>query len=311
MFSSRHRLLRRRVRPSLEELESRLAPAVLNVFSLADDASPVVTAGHAGTAADPFLAPSLRSALTYANTHAGGNSIDLIVPGTYKITLVGTPGETDNAAGEFAILPAGGNLTIANVSDGVVAVDANHLNRVFDVNPGNTDNPATKITVTMQGFTITGGLAQPGDLAPSTGGGIRDQGNASLTLTNMVVTGNLATADGGGVSMENAPASTPWTLTLNTTTVSDNHAGDAGGGVETDGKGHLVINGGQITGNTTVNQGAAVWLDATMDGVASVTITDPGTGYTSAPTVAFSAPRTRAARPPPASPPSRAAWSPA
>ena len=144
MFSSRHRLLRGRVRPSLEELESRLAPAVLNVFSLADDASPVVTAGHAGTAADPFLAPSLRSALTYANTHAGGNSIDLIVPGTYKITLVGTPGETDNAAGEFAILPAGGNLTIVNVSDGVVAVDANHLNRVFDVNPGNTDNPARK-----------------------------------------------------------------------------------------------------------------------------------------------------------------------
>ena len=149
----------RRVRPSLEELESRLAPAVLNVFSLADDASPVVTAGHAGTAADPFLAPSLRSALTYANTHAGGNTINLIVPGTYKITLVGTPGETDNAAGEFAILPAGGNLTIVNASDGAVAVDGNHLTASSTSIPPSTPTiPATKFTVTMQGFTITDGL---------------------------------------------------------------------------------------------------------------------------------------------------------
>ena len=119
-----------------------------------------------------------------------------------------------------------------------------------------------KSTVTITGFTITNGLAQPSDGAAGSGGGIRDQGPISLTLNNDVVTNNYATADGGGVSMENS-VSTPWTLTLNNSTVSNNHAGDAGGGVETDGSGKVIINAGTlITGNTTVNQGGGVWLDA-------------------------------------------------
>jgi hypothetical protein len=252
---------------------------VFNVNSTADILNPT-----AGTI-------TLRSAIQSANATPGGNTINLTVAGTYKITLAGTPGETDNAAGEFAILPAGGNLTIVNTSGGVVVVDGNNLNRVFDINPANTDNPGTQISVTMVGFTIQNGFAQPGDGAGGSGGGIRDQGNADLTLTNMIITNNTASADGGGVSMENAPASTPWALILNNTIVSNNHAGDAGGGIESDGDGVDIINGGTLSGNTSVNQGAAVWLDATPDGVASVTINTPGTGYTTAPTVTFSAPQ--------------------
>jgi len=49
--------------------------------------------------------------------------------------LPGTPGEVDNAAGEFAIAASGGNLTIQNTSGGAVSVDGNHLSRVFDINP--------------------------------------------------------------------------------------------------------------------------------------------------------------------------------
>src|SRR5206468_7874552 len=104
-------------------------------------------------------------------------------------------------------------------------------------------------------------VAQSANAPAGSGGGIRDQGNASLTLTNMVITGNSASADGGGVAMENQ-VNTPWTLTLNNTTVSNNHAGDAGGGVETDGSGTVVLNGGRITGNTSINQGGGIWLDA-------------------------------------------------
>jgi hypothetical protein len=285
---------RRPGRLSVEALEDRWAPAVYAVLGTADNNNPVITAGHAGTAADPFLAPSLRSAITAANANPGGNTIELTVGGTYKTTLVGTPGETDNLAGEFAILPTGGDLTIVNTSGLAVAVEGNHLNRVFDINPGNTDNPATKVLVTFQGFTIQNGVAFDAgnpDGPNASGGGIRDQGNTSLTLTNVVLTNNVASADGGGVSMENAPASTPWTLTLNNTIVSNNHAGDAGGGVETDGKGKVFINGGALTGNTTVNQGAAVWLDAVADGVTTVTVNTGGAGYTSAPMVTFSAPQ--------------------
>ncbi len=185
----------RRRRLELEQLEERAVPAVINVNSLADVLNPgpgVVT---------------LRSAIQQVDTGtATTNTINLTLAGDYKITLPGTQGETDNAAGEFAITPNAGNLTIVNASGGQVVVDGNHLSRVFDVNPGDTDNPATKFTVTLQGFTITNGVAvDPANLdgPNSSGGGVRDQGNTSLTLNNVTVTGNTASADGGGVSMEN------------------------------------------------------------------------------------------------------------
>jgi hypothetical protein len=260
------RVPRRRARFQVKPLEDRLVPAVINVNTLVDSFNP-----------GPGLT-SLRSAIQQVNSGSDTtNTINLTLPGTYKITLAGTQGEFDNLAGEFAIFPTAGNLTIQNTSGGTVVVDGNHLNRVFDINPGNTDN-APAVLVNFEGFTIQNGDAfypAESDAAPSSGGGIRDQANTSLTLTNMVVTNNVASADGGGVSMENAPASTPWTLTLNNTSVSDNHAGDAGGGVETDGAGHVIINGGSLTGNTTLNQGAAVWLDAI--GVQSASLTINGT----------------------------------
>jgi phospholipase/lecithinase/hemolysin len=509
-------------------LEDRRVLSTFNVNSIADVLKPgpgVVT---------------LRSAIQAANHTPGGNTINLTVPGTYKITLPGTPGETANAAGAFTILPGGGNLTIVNTSGGSVAVDGNHLNRVFDINPiqvphvdhlyvfgdsfsddgnfyhvtgqpasppyaggrfsngplwveylehdlglssdqftdlaydgaasglynayvsdptsplyrtgllsqvnqftaanpaadpnalytvwvgindygrhpadpsqvvaniatavndlaaagaknilvvnlpdlgalpgtrtnaqtsaqlsaltathnadlaaalgtlsrqrsgvnilpfdvnslynqmlanpgrygfvdvtdsaiGNTGYPflppssttdiwktnpsavlfwdsihpttaghqfiaeaarsalldaAPKFTVALQGFTIQNGdafdPANP-DGPTSSGGGIRDQGNASLTLTNMVLSNNRASADGGGLAMENV-VSTPWTLTVSNSVLSNNHAGDAGGGVETDGSGKVVVTGSTLNGNTSVNQGAAIWLDAIQVG---------------------------------------------
>jgi hypothetical protein len=78
----------------------------------------------------------------------------------------------------------------------------------------------------------------------------------------MVVTRNNATADGGGVVMENTVNST-WTLTVNASTISNNHAGDAGGGIDTDGAGMVLINPGTvITGNTDLNQGAGIYVDS-------------------------------------------------
>ena len=40
----------------------------------------------------------------------------------------------------------------------------------------------------LKGFTVENGIASPGDGAAGSGGGIRDQGNVNLTLTDMVVT---------------------------------------------------------------------------------------------------------------------------
>src|SRR5262249_21657578 len=118
-----------RTRPLVEILEDRLAPAVFNVNSTADilaPASGVVT---------------LRSAIQAANAMSdpAGTFINLTIAGTYKITIPGT-GEDNNATGDFDIIPhANGNLTILNTSGGAVSVDGGGIDRVFDINPGNTN----------------------------------------------------------------------------------------------------------------------------------------------------------------------------
>lgn len=274
----------------MEMLEDRAVPATFNVNCLADLSIAAGVNPTTGSIIGQGKIVTLRSAIDAANMTPGGNTINLMVPGTYSIALPGANTGTD-ASGAFAILPGGGNLSIVNASHGTVTVNGNHLDRVFDINPTfNPSSPTPTFTVSMQGFTVTGGIASSGDGAAGSGGGIRDQGNASLTLTNMVVTNNSATADGGGVSMENI-VSEPWTLTVNASTISGNHAGDAGGGLEADGSGKIFINTGTvITGNSCVNQGAGIWLDAINLGIgtiASATVTAGGSGYVKPPSVTF------------------------
>ena len=129
--------------------------------------------------------------------------------------------------------------------------------------------------MTLSDLTIENGLAQPGDGPAGSGGGIRDEGNTSLTLNSVVVTNNAASADGGGISMENV-LSTPWTLNINNSTIESNRAGDAGGGVETDGSGNVKISNSQITANTPVNQGGGVWLVAIDEGAPSNPVVTTG-----------------------------------
>jgi hypothetical protein len=187
-------------RPRLETLEDRFPPGVFDVNSLADILNL------------PAGVVTLGSAIEAANATPGGNDINQTVPGSYSITLPGRPGEVNNATGEVTISAAGGNLTLRNTS--TVIVTGNHLARVFDINP-----------IFVLGSAIV----------TDAGGGIRDNDNANLTLTNMVITNNIPSAAGGGVSMASL-LDTVWALTLNNTTISDNHAGDRGGGEE-DGSG--------------------------------------------------------------------------
>jgi predicted outer membrane repeat protein len=253
---------------AVEVLEDRCVPAVFNVTGLGDGLFPVMRTGP-----NTFDAPTLRSAIEAANATAGNNTINLTVRGTYQITIPpaspdDTPATENNATGDFDIIPnasspAGSRLMIVNTSRGRVAVSGNGLDRVFDINPNNATPPAG-FTVVLKGFTIEDGIASPGDGAAGSGGGIRDQGNVNLTLTNMVVTHNSATADGGGLVMFNMTEGS-WTLTIDNSVISDDHAGDAGGGIDTDGTGTVVIDNSNITGNTDINQGAGVYIDVAVN----------------------------------------------
>jgi len=75
---------------SLRTSSDRLVPAVYSITGAADNTLAVDTS-HAGTAADPFLAPSLRSAINAANSHAGADSIvfDPTAFATAKTILLG------------------------------------------------------------------------------------------------------------------------------------------------------------------------------------------------------------------------------
>src|SRR5205823_1094388 len=130
-------------------------------------------------------------------------------------------------------------------------------------------------TVTMSGFTIMGGATPAADFGPGGGGGIEVQGNANLTLNNMVVTGNGAHDDGGGIAIWDV-INASWTLTLNKTTISNNSAGDFGGGIFTNGSGNVFVNAGSVlSGNFTYNDGGGIFLDSI--GPASANLTMAGT----------------------------------
>jgi hypothetical protein len=257
LFRNRCTKPSRRPRLALEALEDRAVPAVFNVNSLADILNP-----GAGTV-------TLRSAIAAANATPGADTINLTLAGTYRIALAGA-NEDHNASGDFDILAAGGNLSIVNTSGGRAAVDGGNLDRVFDINP--TFDPAhpnatALFKVTLQGLTVQHGLTTGG------GAGIQDTGNASLELDNCVITGNVAVGAGGGVLMQNT-VNTPWTLTVNNSFISNNHAGDAGGGIDTIGSGHVVVTGSQLTGNTCLNQGAAIWLDTLNNASATLLLSN-------------------------------------
>jgi hypothetical protein len=253
----------RRAQLGVEILEDRCVPAIIDVIGLGDGAGQVTQ-----TAPGMFSATTLRAAMSLTNTDGNAtDTINLMQAGTYKLLPGGTPNESDNAAGELAYT-GNHNLLIQNASGGMVTVQGNGLTRVFDVNPGAQNT--TPFTVTFQGFTISGGVAAPGDADQGSGGGIRAQGAASIVLNDVVLSGNSATADGGGIALESLHNDSIGTLTITNSIIANNSAGDAGGGVETDGTGLVAINYSTIAENVCVNQGAGVWLDA---GGASLTMT--------------------------------------
>ncbi len=206
--------------------------ATISVNTLADEATDNATC-------------SLREAIISANTDSngaedacvGGAGADTITlgAGTYTLSVGGT-GEDAAATGDLDVTdPAG--LTIQGAGAGSTTVDADDIDRVFDV--------LALASLTISDLTVTDGQT-PAVVGDQGGGGIRNTG--ILTVTNAVVTSNEA-LEGAGV-FNNA------TLTLTGSTVSSNSSGNRAGAIAVDG-GTVVITDSTLTGNDAQGPGAA------------------------------------------------------
>ena len=154
---------------------------------------------------------SLREAITAANAHPGADTI--VVPaGVYGLTLSGN--DDSNAAGDLDVTDS---TVFRGAGAGATIIDGEQLDRVFDV----LGNAPHSINVTFQDLTVRNGAADDGG-----GGGIR-VGNADLTVRRCVVTGNMTTGFGGGISNSALPDT--GNVKVVGSTVDHNVAGSGGG----------------------------------------------------------------------------------
>lgn len=206
---------------------------------------------------------SLRAAIDNANTNSGADTIVFDSGVTGSIVL--TTGQLDISDSVDIQGPGAATLT----------VDGNDASRVFRLY-----SSSYNIAVTISGLTITGG-------AESSGAGIRNY-DEDLTLDGVVVTGNTATAkggglfldgfnmnviirnsqitgnhatDGGGIYLEDTDATGGVGLLIQNTTISGNSAGDDGGGIYFyDPDSAVTIETSTISGNTAGDKGGGVYL---------------------------------------------------
>ena len=224
---------------------------------------------------------TLRAAVQAANFLGGAHTINLL-SGTFRLTVTGA-GEDSAATGDLDLTS---NITIVGGGAGVTIVDGNATDRVFDVAVGTT----VSITgVTIQNGNLApqgGGIANSGTLALTNvtvsgnnapnGGGIINVAGANLSLTNvtitnngatsgagllnngavtgssLIVSGNPATNQGGGILNANGGAMslTNATVNANSTQAGSGSLPSAGAGIMNTGSATLILTGVTLNGNT-------------------------------------------------------------
>jgi parallel beta-helix repeat protein len=267
---SPNRFARRSVPIRLEALEDRLAPAVINVTNLAD--------GGPGSG-------SLRAAILQSNSTTGPNTINLMTPGTYQLSLTGTSHDGTNGALQIT----NQSVTITNASGSIVTIDGGGVDRVFDIEGSISGG------VTFNGVTITGGIAEGGHSNKGTDpNGLTGAGGAiyspqtDVTLTSCQIINNLANAEGGGIwtdtgsvtlsssSIKGNDAGLPGggiyslagQVSVNSSSLSDNVSDGEGGGIEHgSGQGLVSVSGSDISGNSAGGSGGGIALDASQGGL--------------------------------------------
>jgi CSLREA domain-containing protein len=233
-----------------------LLPALLLLaLTLQPGVARAGTAIHVTTTADDLAVNgncTLREAVVAANTDAsvdacpaGAGADTILLPaGVYRLALQGR-GEGNTATGDLDVR---GTLSIAGAGKGLTIIDGGLLDRVFEITSG--------AAVDLTGMTVANGDPGAGD-----GGGILVQPAASLRLANSEVSGNRAGGNqwGGGIRNNG-------TATLDLTDVVRNTAGYAGG---IHNNGTLTMTRGTVGANTTTYFAGGIYnaVMLTLDGV--------------------------------------------
>ena len=165
------------------------------------------------------------------NVAYGGDTIN-VAAGTYRENLKIT-----------------NSLTLKGAGAGETIIDGGGIGTVITTGKSCVDNRYKNIY--LEGLTIRNGYA------PS-GGGIANVG-CNLVITDVLLTGNTATAHGGAICSTG-------TVTMNSGSIIGNKA-NLGGGIAN--YGTLNMKGGSITGNTATSYGGGIYSSnsrVTLDG---------------------------------------------
>jgi hypothetical protein len=191
---------------------------------------------------------TLREAITKANNHPGPDTIVLRGGKTYVRSQLNLAGDEDlNATGDLDVL---GSLTLESSNKKQATVDANGIDRVFEV------GTSTPVSATFKRVTIRGG-----DTSSSAehGGGIDSEYGGTLRLVGSKVVANRTDSEGGGIAadggtlqvvrsvianndatnsfqnaggIEGEPGATQnEVISISRSRIVGNHAGGAGGGI--------------------------------------------------------------------------------
>ena len=162
----------------------------------------------------------------------------------------------------------------------LLTVSGNNQSKIFSI----LETPV----VSISGMTLTNGNGVGASPGNTFGGAVYNQG--VLTLTNMVITGNSATSDGGGVYNSTSDSMTiigctitnntaasqsggvhnhsSATMTITDSTISNNAvttgtgSGNGGGGIYSEDSSTLSLTNTTISGNTATSSGGGILADS-------------------------------------------------
>jgi predicted outer membrane repeat protein len=180
-------------------------------------------------------AGSLRQALDDANDNAGADIIvfDASAAGTITLTT-----------GDILIE---GDVSITGLGATNSIISGNNITRIFYM----YDEGAR--TISISGLTLTDGSSG------SAGGGAIYSKGIDLTLSGVVITGNDSNYRGGGVYFGDLDGRNP-SLTIIDSEISDNTAGNDGGGLFLYSVGDVSITNTVVSGNTSDDSGGGAYF---------------------------------------------------